>query len=265
MIVFPNAKVNLGLNILYKRNDGFHELETVMYPIPLNDVLEIIPANETSLQTSGIVMNDCPPEQNLVFKAWKLLHDSYRIPSVQMHLHKNIPHGAGLGGGSADAAFAITALNEMFQLKLSSEAMQQLAAQLGSDCAMFIDNIPVIAKGRGERLTPIDISLNGLYLVLITPNIHISTAEAYSGVIPQHKPIALENIISGGIDTWKRLLTNDFENHIFKQHPDLEAIKAQLYLDGAVYAAMSGSGSSIFGIFKEKPKSVPERSILLEL
>lgn len=265
MIVFPNAKINLGLNITKKRNDGYHEIETVMYPIPLQDVLEIIPANETSLHTTGIVMNNCPMENNLVYKAWKLIYDKHNIDPVEIHLHKQIPHGAGLGGGSADAAFTITTLNEIFKLNLSLATMQKLAAELGSDCAMFIENKPVLAKGRGEILAPIKVSLKGTFLILITPPIHISTAEAYKGIKPQTPPIELKRIIEQGIETWNKLLSNDFENSIFNKHVELENIKANLYLNGASYAAMSGSGSAIFGLFYEKPNMLPEHSILLEL
>lgn len=265
MIVFPNAKINLGLNILSKRPDGFHEIETVMYPIALQDILEITPAKETTLQVSGIAMSDCPMEQNLVYKAWELLHKKYNISPVEMLLHKKIPHGAGLGGGSSDAAFTIKALNDIFGLELGSATMQELAAELGSDCPMFIDNKPVLAKGRGELLSPVDISLQGMFLALITPPVYISTATAYSGVTPKKMPITLECIIENDIETWKKLLVNDFEISIFKQHAELERLKAEFYLNGAIYASMSGSGSSIYGIFSERPTKIHKNSLLIEL
>ncbi len=252
MVVFPNAKINLGLNIKYKRPDGFHELETVMYPIKLTDILEIIPAKKTSLHLSGKAFGACKTEDNLVYKAWQLLNEKIKIPNVEIHLHKNIPSGAGLGGGSSDAAFTITALNKMFELQLSDNEMEIYAGKLGSDCAFFIRNQPALALGRGEKLNPIPVDLKGFYLAIVVPDIQISTAEAYRGVRPKNQETPIQNIIKKTVRDWKRSLFNDFEPHIFQLHPLLARIKELLYEKGAVYASMSGSGSAMYGIFEQK-------------
>ncbi len=254
MVVFPNAKINLGLNIKYKRPDGFHELETIMFPIYLKDILEFVPAKKTSLHISGQSVGDCKPKDNLVYKAWHLLKNKKQIPAVEIYLHKNIPSGAGLGGGSADAAYTITALNEIFELSLSISEMEELAAELGSDCAFFIRNMPALAMGRGEILKPITVELKNYHLALIIPSMHISTAEAYSGVQPKKPENPIQNIISLPVKEWRKYLFNDFEPHIFNRYPDLAKIKNNLYDAGAVYASMSGSGSAMYGIFEQKPE-----------
>jgi 4-diphosphocytidyl-2-C-methyl-D-erythritol kinase len=254
MILFPNAKINLGLHITAKRKDGFHDIETCMVPIPLYDALEMIISNKTVFDVSGLPI---PGEEkdNLILKALKLLRKDFNdLPNVHIHLHKNIPMGAGLGGGSADAAFALTLMNNLFDLYLENWFLEDYAAQLGSDCAFFIDNTPKIATGRGEILEPVDVDLKGNHLVLIKPPIHIGTKEAYAGVVPQKPEKNLAHILKDKT-LWKTELQNDFEKSIFPQHPELAAIKKSLYDMGAYYAAMSGSGSTIFGLFENKPEA----------
>jgi 4-diphosphocytidyl-2-C-methyl-D-erythritol kinase len=252
MICFPNAKINLGLHITARRKDGYHDLETCMIPIPLYDALEMIPAKKTVFDISGLQIPG-EAKDNLILKAHKLLLKDFNdLSPVHIHLHKNIPMGAGLGGGSADAAFALTLMNRMFELHLEDWFLEDYAAQLGSDCAFFIENTPKIATGRGEILEPVDISLNGSHLVLVKPPIHIGTKEAYAGVKPKTPKQALKKILQDK-SSWKEMLVNDFEVSIFPQFPELAEIKSMLYKMGAYYAAMSGSGSTIFGLFEEKP------------
>lgn len=256
MIVFPNAKINLGLHVLAKREDGYHELETFFYPIPYSDILEVLEIKSSSMpiefQHSGMAIPG-KPEDNLCVKAWALLSEACKIPSLQLYLHKILPNGAGLGGGSSDAAFTITALNSLFSCGLGEDLMEDMAAKIGSDCAFFIRNRPCFAYGKGEILKPSSLSLKGYYLLLITPDIQVSTAEAYAGIIPQMAVIPLEEILSKDISEWKNFLKNDFEKHIFLKYPDIENIKMSLYAHDAIYASMSGSGSSVFGIFNSEP------------
>ncbi|WP_304516486.1 4-(cytidine 5'-diphospho)-2-C-methyl-D-erythritol kinase [Cecembia rubra] len=252
MICFPNAKINLGLHITSKRNDGYHEIETCMVPIPLFDILEMMESKKTVFETSGLSI---PGEEkdNLILKALKLLRKDFNdLPNVHIHLHKNIPMGAGLGGGSADAAFALTLMNRLFELHLEDWLLEDYAAQLGSDCPFFIENTPKIATGRGEILETVDVDLKGNHLLLIKPNIHIGTKEAYAGVKPQAAKFPLKEILKDK-SSWKEKLVNDFESSIFPQYPEIAKIKAELYEMGAYYAAMSGSGSTLFGLFKEIP------------
>lgn len=255
MIAFSNAKINIGLQVKYKRQDGFHELETLFYPIPLSDVIEIIPHHEFSFEQSGPFAIDCPLEENLVYKAWKIIYNQFKIQPSKIILHKNIPSGAGLGGGSSNAAFALSMLNLINQLNISKGNLQQYAAKLGSDCAFFINNKPSIATGRGEIIQELGFSLRDKYLLLIVPDIHVSTAEAYGGISPTIPNNKLSDILQDP-PSWKRLLENDFEKHIFKLHPTLGTIKNQLYELGAYYAAMSGSGSSMFGLFDSEPQEI---------
>jgi 4-diphosphocytidyl-2-C-methyl-D-erythritol kinase len=255
MISFPNCKINLGLNILRKRNDGYHDLETVFYPVPLCDVLEIIeqPKNKSlQLFTNTGLEIDGPLEKNLCVKAYNLLQADFNLPPVSIHLHKIIPFGAGLGGGSSDAAHTITLLNTIFKLNLSAEKMCEYAAKIGSDCSFFIKGKPALAAGRGEILTDINLNLKGLQIILVKPNIHVSTAEAYMGVKPQFPELKLSESIAKPIEDWKHIIQNDFENHIFIKHPYFQEIKNELYKQGALYSAMSGSGSTIFGLFRDK-------------
>ncbi len=251
MITFPNAKINLGLNIVERRPDGYHNIETVFYPIPLTDVLEIVPAgegDETSLTCYGNKV-DCPPEKNLVMKAYRLLQEQYDLPAVAMHLYKHILDGAGLGGGSSDAAHALAMLNKMFALGLSDQELTSKAVTLGADCAFFIYNRPMLATGIGDVLSPVDVSLKGKTLLLVKPPVGVDTRTAYSRVTPTPAAVSLERMITLPVEMWDGCLNNDFEPSVFAALPQLWLIKAQLLDQGAQYAAMSGSGSTIFGIF----------------
>lgn len=252
MIQYPSAKINIGLNIVEKRSDGYHELETIMIPIPLFDILEIIPQEKPEWKQSGLLI-DGNNENNLCIKAFRLIQTEYGIGNVYMHLRKQIPMGAGLGGGSADASYVIKGLDKLFHLNISIEKQKELSARLGSDCPFFIENSAQLATGRGEILKPIDFTLAGYYLALIKPDIHINTAQAYSGVHISGDKGQLEQHIHLAISEWKDFIKNDFEKHIFRLHPQLEIIKNTLYERGALYASMSGSGSTMYGIFKEKP------------
>ena len=248
MITFPNAKINLGLNIVRRRPDGYHDIETVFYPVPLTDVLEIVPATATTLTCHGNPV-DCPPEKNLVMKAYRLLCDRYDLPPVEMHLYKHIPDGAGLGGGSSDAAHALQMLNKMFGLELSTATLAGMAATLGADCAFFIYNRPMLATGIGDVLSPVEVDLKGKTLLLVKPPVGVDTRTAYSRVTP-HEPVTdLTETIALPIAAWDGLLVNDFEASVFAALPQLWLIKAQLLDSGACYAAMSGSGSTVFGIY----------------
>lgn len=261
MVAFPNCKINLGLNILQKRNDGFHDLETVFYPIALKDVLEIIPAKNTttsSIQftTSGLVV-DGNNADNICFKAYELLKADFpTLPPIEMHLHKAIPMGAGLGGGSADGAFTLKLLNEQFKLNLSIEQLIDYALKLGSDCPFFIINQPCFATSRGEKMTPIALDLSAYTFVIVNPGIHVNTGWAFKQITPQQPKKSIQAIIAQPIETWKDELMNDFELPVATAYPTIHEIKQQLYRNGAVYASMSGSGSTVFGIFKKGANKV---------
>ena len=249
MITFPNAKINLGLNIVERRPDGYHNIETVFYPITLTDVLEIVPADgETSLTCYGNKV-DCPPEKNLVMKAYRMLQEKYGLPPVAIHLYKHIPDGAGLGGGSSDAAHTLLMLNSMFELGLSKEDLAPMAATLGADCAFFIYNRPMMATGIGDVLSTVDVNLKGKTLLLVKPPVGVDTRTAYSRVVPAPASMSLEETITLPVEMWDGCLNNDFEPSVFAALPQLWLIKAQLLDAGAQYAAMSGSGSTVFGIF----------------
>lgn len=255
MIVFPNAKINLGLNIVEKRQDGFHNIESVFYPVPITDALEIIESTSSSKITFSSSGIDIPgkAENNLCVKAYELISKDYDLPNIKVHLHKHIPIGAGLGGGSADAAFFIRALNDKFNLGLSWGEMHHYAKQLGSDCSFFITNKPAFVKGKGEEFECIDLFLNDLYIVLIYPNIHINTAKAYAGVKPKPSERDLEkDILQLPPEDWKDFIHNDFEDSIFREFPEIKTLKDELYQQGALYASMSGSGSTVYGLFKQK-------------
>ena len=247
MISFPNAKINIGLRVLAKREDGFHELETIFYPIRLNDALEIIEAPAMKFSTSGIGIPG-ENEANLCLKAYDLLSLDFALPSVQIHLHKHIPIGAGLGGGSADATFMISLLNEKFRLGLTTDERRAYAESLGSDCAFFVDNVPALARGRGEVLSAIELDLSIFNIVLIMPPVHVSTADAFKGIIPASEGQCLNVLIENPVPTWKDIVVNDFEKSVFSKYPEIEAIKFALYEAGAVYASMSGSGA--YGLFE---------------
>jgi 4-diphosphocytidyl-2-C-methyl-D-erythritol kinase len=256
MICFPNCKINLGLFITQKRADGYHDLETIFYPIPWKDVLEIIPSSTaTKLFLSGKKI-DGDATKNLVWKAFSLLKTAYqdKVSEVAIHLHKNLPMGAGLGGGSSDCAFMLHLLNDLFNLELSKEILAKHALQLGSDCPFFIYNSPQFAKGRGEMMQPVNIDLSDYSLQLICPEIHVSTSNAFSKIIPKPAPMNLLGLQCIPVTEWKHQVTNDFEESVYSAHPILKTIKEKLYECGAVYASMSGSGATIFGVFKKGEK-----------
>ncbi len=251
MILFPNAKINIGLNIIEKRPDNYHNIESVFFPIPLCDVLEVVEAEETTLHLSGIPI-DGDSNDNLIMKAYRLMKDEYDLPPVEIHLEKIIPFGAGIGGGSADAAFTLKALNELFKLNLNSGLLKQMAAKIGADCSFFIDNTPSYVTGIGEILEPIELNLKGKFLVLVKPDDHISTKEAYANIHPQRPKVSIKEIIHRPINEWRGNIQNDFEASVFPQHPKVADIKEKLYKLGADYASMTGSGSSVFGLFSEE-------------
>ncbi|QCK14775.1 4-(cytidine 5'-diphospho)-2-C-methyl-D-erythritol kinase [Mangrovivirga cuniculi] len=255
MISFPNAKINLGLYITEKRKDGFHNIESVFYPIPFNDILEINFASKTSFETTGLKIPG-KKDDNLILKAYKALRKDFNIDPVQINLHKQIPMGAGLGGGSADGAFAIKQLNDLFGLYLEDELLKIYASDLGSDCPFFIKNEPSYVTGRGEELEEIDLSLNGYYFLLLNPGIHISTPKAYSMIKPNMIDFSLVELINSGPSNWKGNLKNDFQDPIIKEHSLIGEIIGDLYTQGAVYASMTGSGSSVYGIFKEEQNEI---------
>lgn len=265
MVSFPPCKINLGLSILRKRDDGFHDIETCFYPVPFTDIVEVIPADKFKFSTSGLAI-DGKESDNLCVKAYALLQEVHQLPPVQIHLHKIIPMGAGLGGGSADAAHCIRILNEIFTLQLSEERMREYAARLGSDCAFFISDGPMLGTGRGDVLNPLALSLKGYYLVLANPGIHVSTAAAYAGVVPATPVEPVSEIVSRPVGEWRKRLKNDFEKPVFGAHQELREIKDNFYKAGAAYAAMSGSGSTIFGLFEKKVSDpgVPSNIIIWE-
>lgn len=251
MVVFPNAKINLGLYVTEKRPDGFHNLETLFYPVSWRDALEAVPANgEEATFTGSGLMVDVEPEKNLVMRAYRLLQREFSLPNLDIYLHKAIPFGAGLGGGSADAAQMLVMLNHLYKLGLSEERLAEYAATLGSDCPFFIYNRPMLATGRGEVLSPVDFSLKGYSIVLVKPSFGISTPEAFAGIQPKRPSASIAETVAQPIETWRGTLLNDFEPHLFEKYPLLADIKQLLYDRGAAYAAMSGSGSTIFGIFR---------------
>ena len=252
MISYPNCKINLGLQILGKRNDGFHNLETVFYPLPLFDALEIIRSpkeHNVSFTTSGIEIPG-ETEQNIVYKAWQLLKQDFPdLPPVTIHLHKAIPPGTGLGAGSADGSFALLSLNRLFNLSLTRDQLLTYASILGSDCPFFILNKPSLATGRGEHLQPLQLDLSSYKIIVVAPSIHINTAMAFSQLKSFSSSSSLVEVLQQPIETWKENLSNDFEKIVFNQHPELSQIKEQLYTSGALYASLSGSGSSLYGIY----------------
>lgn len=251
MVLFPHCKINLGLTILRRREDGYHDLETVFYPLPVKDVLEIIPSERLSLSSSGLPIPG-ELEANLCIKAFHLLQKDFpHLPPVGIYLHKNIPMGAGLGGGSADGAFMLRLLNKCFHLNLSQKDLLVYAARLGSDCPFFILEGPCLGEGRGELLQPLELDLSGYSFVLVNPGVHIGTAWAFSQITPGSSGKPVKAIIRQPLESWRGELVNDFEEPVFRQHPLLRSIKEQLYDQGALYASLTGSGSSIFGIFKK--------------
>ncbi len=262
MITFPNCKINLGLNIIHKRSDGYHELETVFFPVAFNDALEIIPSLKkiNEFTVTGLPAGD--DKNNLCLKAYDLIKKDFsHLPAIQMHLHKAIPPGAGLGGGSSDAAFTLQMLNKIFGLNISDEKLQDYALQLGSDCPFFLMNKPCIATGRGEKLKPLNIDLSAYKILLVNPGVHISTAWAFSKVVPSISKVLVKDIIREPVDSWKDDLKNDFEIPVFESHPEIKRIKEDMYQTGAIYASLSGSGSTVFGLFKKDQPIPPPQNL----
>ncbi len=254
MISFPHAKINLGLYVISKRPDGFHNLETVFYPLPLRDALEIIPFEENRFFQTGLQI-PAGKDDNLVMVAYRMLKKKYpKITPLEIHLHKSIPMGAGLGGGSSDAAETLKLISDLFNLRIPGKEMDDYALKLGSDCPFFIQSSPCIARGRGEILEPIALDLSAYSILLVHPEIRIETAWAYSKVKTATPENDLKESILQPVENWVNLIHNDFELPVFEVYPSLRKIKEKLYVSGAIYAAMTGSGSSIFGIF-EKSKA----------
>lgn len=262
MITFPNVKINLGLSITEKRPDGYHNLETVFYPVALEDALEVrtssatAPDRKFTLHQHGLEIAG-KPEDNLVAKAYQLLDEKFNLPPIDIHLYKHIPSGAGLGGGSSDAAFMLKLLNEHFHLNLPDNQLEEYAATLGADCAFFIRNKPTFAEGIGNIFSPIELSLSGYGIMIVKPDIFVSTREAFSNIHPKRPEHPIKEVIQRPVSEWKEALINDFEASVFPLHPAIEAIKQELYNQGAAYASMSGSGSSVFGLFAPEA-SLPE-------
>lgn len=266
MITFPCAKINLGLNVVAERTDGYHDIETVMYPIPLTDALEIKLMGEEfpssvpcDLKVTGPTAVDCPEADNLVVKAYNLLAHDFQLPRIHAHLVKRIPSQAGMGGGSADGAFMIRLLDERFRLNIGISEMERYAARLGSDCPFFITAEPAYCTGRGEIIEPADGprgNLHGYWIAVVKPPVAVSTREAYAALDCKCPAKCCHDVVRQPITTWRTDLTNDFEGPIFGRHPQLAQIKERLYSLGAIYAAMSGSGSALFGIFHEEPQSL---------
>ena len=235
-----------------KREDGYHNLETIFYPVKLADALELADSDKMQFSSSGIEI-DGNPENNLVVKAYKLFQKDFKLPPVKLHLHKIIPFGAGLGGGSADAAFTLKMLNNYFNLNISSEKLQNYAAQIGADCPFFIENKPVFATGIGDRFQPVNLDLSEYEILIVKPDISVNTPEAYKNVIPAKPNFNLKDIEKLPIESWKEIIKNDFEKSVFKKYPEIEELKNSLYKMGALYASMSGSGSAVFGVFSGLP------------
>ena len=252
MITFPNIKINLGLSITEKRPDGYHNLETVFYPVALEDALEIRTNPEAqqkfTLHQHGMEIAG-NPENNLVVKAYLLLDKEFHLPPVEIHLYKHIPSGAGLGGGSSDAAFMLKLLNEHYNLQLSDNQLEDHAATLGADCAFFIKNTPTYAEGIGNIFSPIELSLKGYRIMIVKPDVFVSTREAFANIRPHRPEYPVREVIRRPVAEWKDTLINDFEASVFPQYPVIGEIKEELYHQGAIYASMSGSGSSVFGLF----------------
>jgi len=263
MLCFPNAKINLGLSVLRKRSDGFHDIETIFYPVKLCDVLEIIASKPgaplpgfkmTGLEIKHPSYGNQSHNKNSVMMVYRMLQSEFNLPPVYIHLHKAIPAGAGLGGGSSDAAFTLKLLNSIFDLKLSLNQQSEYLGKIGSDCVFFLHNDPALGTDKGDVLHPIDLNLTGYCILIVKPEIHINTSEAYSWITPCETGASLADIVKLPVHKWKNYLANDFEIPVFKRHPILKQIKTEMYNAGAIYAAMSGSGSAIYGIFDHRPK-----------
>lgn len=250
MIVFPNGKINLGLSILNKRADGFHNIESVMYPVPIYDALEFKASSRFSLDAFGLDISG-NSEDNILYKTWKLLYDELHIPPIDIKLLKGIPIGSGLGGGSSDAVFLLKSLNTHFKLGLPPETLLKYAVTLGSDCHFFLENSPAIIKGRGEIVTPINFSLKGMHFVIIYPDFQISTEEAFQGIETGNHYVPMKDLVDKPVVQWQEVWVNDFEKTTFKNYPILQTIKDTLLNKGAIYASLTGSGSAIYGLFRQ--------------
>lgn len=248
MIVFPNAKINIGLNVIEKRQDGFHNIESCFLPVPWYDALEVIESDELEFNSTGLTI---PGKWNICLDAYDLLKGNYDIPNISIHLHKNIPIGAGLGGGSADGAFMLKLLNDKFSLGLNNQQLQSYAGQLGSDCPFFVENKPQFVEGTGNEFSDIAIDLTGLWVAIISPEIHVETKSAYSGLVPTKPNVSLkETLENQPITNWRQLVTNDFETNAEAR---ILKLKEELYNKGAIYVSMTGSGSAVYGLFSERP------------
>lgn len=271
MLCFPNCKINLGLYVTRRREDGYHDIETVFFPVTFHDSLEVVPSVETALHLSGLKVGS-NTQENLVWKAYEMMHQRYpgKIPPLNIYLHKAIPMGAGLGGGSADGAFMLKLLNDFCHLELDKATLAAMALELGSDCPFFIYNTPQLASGRGEIMRDINIDLSAYSIQLICPKVHVSTRDAFSMMIPRKALFDLQHLGSLPVERWKGTISNDFETTVFKLYPALAAIKQQLYDQGAIYASMSGSGSTLYGIFPKGKKAehidtdVPSKDFYME-
>lgn len=254
MIVFPNIKINLGLNIIEKRPDGFHALESLFLPVQWCDALEAVLSEKQDItfSSSGIPIPG-NSDGNLVVKAWQLLKKDFPISGMEVHLHKVIPMGAGLGGGSSDGAFMLKMINNLCDLQLSDDQLEAYAAKLGSDCPFFVRNTPAMVSGRGELLSPVDFSLKGYHIALVMPPVSVGTAEAYSWITPRRPEVPISEIIKDPVNTWRNRLVNDFEAPVCERHPVIAEVRDTLYELGAVYAAMSGSGAAVYGLFNTAP------------
>ena len=261
MILHPPAKINIGLSVTEKRHDGFHDIETVFYSIPLCDILSVETVEtdavcQLAFSCDGIELPDNGRQDNLCCKAYQLLDADYHLPPVSIHLHKAVPVGAGLGGGSSDAVYTLQALNRLFKLHLNNEELTRYANQLGSDCAFFLLGKPAFGTGTGNILAPISLSLAGYYILLVKPPVFVSTAGAYASITPQKANHHLPELLQAPISEWRHSVFNDFEMSVFQMFPEIGKIKEKLYAEGAVYASMSGSGSTVYGIFDKKPDDV---------
>lgn len=254
MLTFPNAKINLGLNIIGRRPDGYHDLETVFYPIPLEDALEITPLQNPGRLKYALHLHGQEvagnPEDNLVVKAYVILDKDFDLPPTDIHLFKRIPSGAGLGGGSSDAAFMLKMLNEAYGIGLTEDRLEEYAARLGADCAFFIRNKPVFAEGIGNVFSDVSLSLAGYKLWVVKPDIFVSTRDAFASVMPRRAALSAKESVGLSLEEWRGRLVNDFEESVFPRFPRIAEIKEELYQLGALYASMSGSGSSVYGLFR---------------
>jgi 4-diphosphocytidyl-2-C-methyl-D-erythritol kinase len=249
MVVYPNCKINLGLNVISRRSDGFHDIESIFYPVPWFDILEIAPSVKNNFVFKGTTIN-CSKEENLCFKAYQIIKSQYNIPDINLYLYKRIPFGAGLGGGSSDGSYTLRALNELFSLNIDEKNLGEMASFLGSDCAFFTQDKACYISGTGTTFSPFSFSLKGYFLVIIKPDIIIPTKDAYKMITPKKPVMPLTEIIKLPVSNWKELLINDFEKPIFSLYPKIKTIKNSLCEKGAIFASMSGSGSAVYGLFE---------------